>query len=151
MKKREKERDYLTWSLVVIVLIIAAFVIYGNLFYFKDCKNQACFTDYLTKCHQAKFIRPGEMVFEYKILGRKNDKCIVQVKLLRGDLSNKDSRELEGKEMKCEVPLGAAILPESNIDNCHGYLKEGLQDLIIAKLHKYIVQNIGEINVNLKS
>ena len=39
------------------------------------------------------------------------------------------------------------IFPESDINNCHGLLKEGLQDLFISKLHRYIVQNLGEINV----
>ncbi len=89
------------------------------------------------------------MIFQYRIQGLKDGNCIVNVKLLQGELNNQDSKKLEGNEMTCEVPQGEIVLPESNIANCHGLLKEGLQELIINKLHTYIVKNLGRINLEL--
>ena len=86
------------------------------------------------------------MTFEYKILLKDGDDCVVKVKLLRGDLSNQDSLALQSKSMKCNLPFGFVVAPEDDISKCHGLLKEGLQDLIIKKMHTYIVQNLEEIN-----
>jgi len=41
------------------------------------------------------------------------------------------------------------MIPESNIGKCTGLLKEGLQDLVIKKLHTYLVQNLGKLNLEL--
>jgi hypothetical protein len=93
------------------------------------------------------------MTFEYKLKGWipiNNEKiCNINVKLLKGDLNNQDSLKLEGKEMKCSLPVGVVAAPESDIKKCTGPLKEGLQELIISKMHKYIVQNLGEINQDI--
>jgi hypothetical protein len=51
--------------------------------------------------------------------------------------------------MICSLERGVVIAPESSLDDCAGELKEGLQDLVISRLHKYIVQNIGKINADL--
>ena len=48
------------------------------------------------------------------------------------------------------IAFAMAIMnPESDIGSCHGPLKEGLQDLIIQKLHSYLVQNLGRINLEV--
>ena len=41
--------------------------------------------------------------------------------------------------------------PVENLGLCHGLLKEGLQDLIIKKMHTYIIENMGKINEELES
>jgi hypothetical protein len=69
--------------------------------------------------------------------------------LLQGELSNQDSVRLEGQEMTCFLPKGVVMIPESDIGRCHGLLKEGLQDLVIEKLHAYLVQNLGQINLEM--
>jgi hypothetical protein len=69
--------------------------------------------------------------------------------LLQGELNNQDSVKLEGNKMECKLPRGVVMIPESDIGNCHGLLKEGLQDLVIQKLHTYLVQNLGRINLEL--
>src|SRR3989338_2722717 len=77
-------------------------------------------------------------------------KCKIEVKLLqikKGDLS---FSKLEGSSMNCYVQAGSTVAPESDLSNCHGDLKEGLQETIINKLHKYIVNNLGEIGEGLK-
>ena len=52
--------------------------------------------------------------------------------------------------MDCYVPLGSIVSPESNLAECHGLLKEGLQETIINKLHAYIVKNVGQIGEELQ-
>ena len=51
--------------------------------------------------------------------------------------------------MTCMLPEGIVMIPESNIGKCSGLLKEGLQDLVIRKLHTYLVQNLGRINLEV--
>jgi hypothetical protein len=142
-----KKRFAIIWSVILIVLVLA--LLWGSLFYYSDCSSEACFQDKMSECRKAKFTSIGQMSFEERIEGRSGDSCIVSVKLLRGDLSDLDSVKLEGKEMRCEIPFGVVLKPESNIADCHGLLKEGLQDLIIARQHKYLVQNVGDINFGL--
>jgi len=137
------------WVVAAVVLILIGILIWANFFYYKDCENQTCFNDYLVDCHRARFTLTGDMIFEYKIEGENEENCFVNVKLLQGESNDPDSLKLEGKQMECNVPLGTIIAPESDINNCHGLLKEGLQDLIISKLHRYIVQNLGEINAEI--
>ena len=152
MKKKVNKNlfsfSYLKLILILAILISALILIYIYFFYCPLCNNQACFDEHLLKCDKATFVSLESMVFEYKILRKDNGVCIVNVEMLRGDLSNQDSLKLQGNEMRCSVPLGSVTPPESNINNCHGLLKEGLQDLIIGRLHKYIIQNLGEVGVN---
>jgi len=39
--------------------------------------------------------------------------------------------------------------PESNINYCHGRLKEEMQSMIISNLYAYMVENLGEIGEEL--
>lgn len=89
------------------------------------------------------------MIFEYTVRGTSGDSCVVNVELLQGELNNQDSIKLEGREMRCRLPSGVIMIPESDIGNCHGELKEGLQDLVIKKLHTYLVRNLGQLNLEL--
>jgi len=133
----------------IIFLAVALGLVFMNFFYYFNCETKECFEEKLSECRRAKFVSSGQMVFEERIKGKSGENCVVNVKLLRGDLGERDSLKLEGKDMDCYLALGVVISPESNIGNCHGLLKEGLQDLIISKQHRYIVQNIGEINLGL--
>lgn len=134
---------------IVIAVVIIGLVVWITFFYYRNCENKTCFEDSLSSCGAAKYTSTGDMVFQYTILRKTSFNCIVNVKLLQGDLSNQDSLKLEGKEMQCYLPLHTLMLPESDINNCHGELKEGLQGIIIEKLHDYIVQNLGQINAEL--
>ncbi|MGC9310005.1 MAG: hypothetical protein ACP5D2_04910, partial [Candidatus Nanoarchaeia archaeon] len=96
-----------------------------------------------------EYVREGEMIFRYKIEGRQADSCEINVKMLGGDLNNQDMNELKNKEMICSLPFGSVMMPESNLNNCHGMLKESLQDLMIERMHKYIINNLGEINLEI--
>jgi len=52
--------------------------------------------------------------------------------------------------MTCYIPYGSLTVPQENLKNCHGELKEELQDVIIKKMHTYILDHIGEINKELE-
>ena len=147
----EARRTFLSWKwfIVLIVLAILVFGVWFVFFSYDECDSWECFNDNLESCGKARFIRGTDMIFDYTILGSSGDECRVEAKLLQGDLNNQDSLKLEGHEMVCSLPIGVVMLPESDISLCHGLLKEGLQDLVIQKLHVYLVQNLGQLNLEV--
>ena len=154
MPKKEKKKKHLTYKTIMHIVAIVLIIIIISLIwvhYIKktNCTNESCFNLNLEKCNRAEFIGGTDMIFKYNILKQSENLCYVDVKLLQGNLNEQDSSDLEGKNMICELPFGAIMLPESNIKNCHGLLKENLQELFITKLHSYIVQNVGQINLQI--
>ena len=145
-KKHSKRR----LPVILLFFIIAIWVVWRIFFSYTVCDNWDCFNSNLENCNKAKFIGESNgIVFEYIIRGNSNNFCKVDVELLQGKLNNQDSIKLENQKMTCNLPKGIAIIPESNIGDCHGLLKEGLQDLIIEKLYTYLVQNLGRINLEV--
>ena len=57
--------------------------------------------------------------------------------------------KLSGFNMVCTFPEGISTYPERDIERCHGRLKEELQKIVINRLHKYLIENLGEIEENL--
>ncbi len=139
----------LKWFIFLVSLVILIWIIWFFFFSYAECNDWECFNNYLGGCDRATFIGESEMIFEYRIDGDEDGICKVNVRLLQGQLNNQDSLRLENKEMMCSLPEGIVMIPESNIGNCHGELKEGLQDLIIKGLHANIVQNLGRINLEV--
>jgi len=150
MEKGDKKEHYkskMVFKIVLVVALIIVIAFLGYSLYYGTCGNDECFNNALENCKRVEYISYGNMSFAYKIEGKDQDYCSIRVKLLGGEFSDEDSRKLVGKDMVCLIPFGAIIAPESNIDNCHGLLKEGLQEIIISKLHRYISQNIGRLGV----
>lgn len=130
----------------IIVIVLAVLLLF---FGYNECDDWECFNSHLEGCNRVKFIGGTKMIFEYTIKGTKNGNCEVGVQLLQGELNNQDSIKLEMQKMTCMLPKGVVMIPESDIGNCHGLLKEGLQDLVIKKLHTYLVQNLGRLNLEM--
>lgn len=129
-------------SLIVIALALSLYFTFFNI---SSCNTITCFNKALVKCSKVKFVNiQEEATWIYTIKGSKDNKCVVQVRSI--DVNLDEAKKIENKDMLCYIPKGMVILPESELDNCHGLLKEGLQDIIIEKLHVYIVQNIGKIS-----
>jgi len=150
VKKREEDGNFtLRWFVILILLALVVYLVWFLFFSYKECDSWDCFNSRLEDCKRTTFIGGTNMVFEYTISGDKGDSCMVGVELLQGEISNRDSINLEGQVMKCELPKGVVMRPESDILNCHGLLKEGLQDMVITKLHTYLVQNLGKINLEV--
>jgi len=131
----------------ILALILLIFLIY--LFFIKEekCNDELCFRINLRNCEKASY-NTGEWF--YRIIGKSKGDCIVYVKNIY--LYGKDvdiAETLKGKEMNCYIPLYEAgfYMPTDDIDKCHGPLKEAILDLMVKRMHLYIIKNIGEINV----
>ena len=135
-------------AIIIIVLLVA---IYFTFFCFPKCNDLACFRAHQQKCSKAKYLDEAESVlWKYRILGKEDGKCEIEVEVLRINEGGLDKKVLEGKSMMCLLPLGSISAPESDLSGCRGFLKEELQGLIIRKLHTYVLDNIGEINEELQ-
>ncbi len=147
----EVEGDGFGWRKFFVGVVLIGFIwsVWFLFFSYENCSNDTCFEENLKECDKAKFISGDDMIFEYVIKGKSGDECEVDVMLLQGELNNADSGKLEGQSMTCMLPLGAMVAPESDMGDCHGLLKEGLQDLVIRKLHTYLVQNLGRLNLEM--
>tara|TARA_Y100000310_G_scaffold171786_2_gene171961 strand:- start:6245 stop:6718 length:474 start_codon:yes stop_codon:yes gene_type:complete len=151
MVKRGRKKKPFNLKLLFLIFgpLLIIFIVWFLFFSFDKCNDWDCFNSHLKSCDRVKFIGGDEMVFEYSIFRDKGDICRVGIILLQGEFSNQDSIKLENKGMVCNLPKGAIMLPESDLLNCHGLLKEGLQELVIEKLHTYIVQNLGRLNLEV--
>ena len=149
--KGDEKGWHFGWKKLVILLVIAvlAWLVWVIFFSYTECDTWECFNENLEDCSRVKFIGGSEMIFEYIVRGSSDDQCNVNVELLQGELNNQDSIKLEGQSMSCMLPGGVIMIPESDIGNCHGMLKEGLQDILIKKLHIYLVQNLGRLNLEM--
>jgi hypothetical protein len=135
--------------ILAAILVFLAITIFFTFFYAKKCKDANCFNSMLAKCKKAEFLNSKEdSTWLYSIKGSNKDKCVVNVKNVLIKLD--EAKAVQGKSMLCYLPKGVVIAPESALDECHGMLKEALQDIIIERMHTYIVQNIGQISESLK-
>jgi hypothetical protein len=144
-----KDSIFLKIVLVIVVVFVLLYIGWFLFIGYVVCENRECFDSNLKECIRTKYVGGSSMIYEYLITGKENDLCNVKVTLLQGELNNQNSIRLEGKEMVCSLPFGVVMNPESDMGNCQGPLKEGLQDLIIQKLHSYLVQNLGRINLEV--
>ena len=149
-KKNAVEKNKSIFLKIVVLLSFFFFLSYAGwllFFNFEDCRDLECFNENLRECDRARFIGGDEMVFRYSILGRSGQDCRIHTELLQGELNNQDSLKLEGQGMVCNLPFRMVAVPENNIDECHGILKENLQDIVIKKMYSYIIQNIDNLGL----
>ncbi|MEK6894528.1 MAG: hypothetical protein AABX10_03625 [Nanoarchaeota archaeon] len=137
-------------TIALLILIVAAVALYTTFIPVK-CTDFTCFEAHMTKCRPATYINDAEKEasWKYDIMGTLNKKCDVEVTLLAAKESNLDLRSYEGQNMVCSHSVGVSGYPEKNLAACSGDLKEGLQSIVIEKLYKYIVTNIGDIREEL--
>ena len=148
----DEKKRYFNWKWFIALVILAVLVwgVWAAFFGYATCDNWDCFNAKLEDCGKVKFIGESQnMIFEYTVEGDKGDECEVGVQLLQGELNRQDSIKLEGHKMTCYLPEGVIMIPDSDIGKCSGLLKEGLQDLLIKKMHTYLVQNLGTLNLEM--
>jgi hypothetical protein len=140
-------------NIKALLALIFLIIIMAGLLYIliskERCLSQGCFLNSLWKCKEVTFTNAQEnSTWYYSIKGVSADKCEVYVEVKRLVTDAETSAALTGKSMMCDVPkdLAGSFMPESKIEYCHGLLKESIQDLIIKRMHLFIVQNIGQIN-----
>ena len=146
MKKR------LSWKFIVFVLIVVVLIaaMYFTFFFSYSCDRYECLMANLQECKRATLLyEHQDTTWNYAILGQKGSRCEVEVTLLQIKQGKLDIEKLQGDSMTCLMPLGVTQAPEKDISLCSGPLKEGLQDLIIQRLHNYILANLGKIESEL--
>lgn len=134
----------------IIVLAILVIAIYFSFFFYYSVNTLEDFQAHQKKCARTIFINDvNYTTFEYKILGEEDNKCEIQVKVLQIKQGTLDKQALEGKIMVCSTELESTSAPESNLKECHGLLKEEIQNILINNCHSQIVANIGEVSQEL--
>jgi hypothetical protein len=149
-KKKRSGKNKIIFLKAIVFLSFFLFLSYIGwllFFSFDDCGDLECFNENLRVCDRARFIDGDDMIFRYSILGRFGQECRIHTELLQGEFNNQDSLKLEGQSMVCNLPFGMVEVPENNIDECHGILKENLQDIVIKKMYSYIIQNIDNLGL----
>lgn len=137
--------------LIFVILMVLIVAIYFSFFFYYKCNDIACFRAHQEKCAKTKFLNEVENAeWQYFIKGEQDGKCKINVKVNRVTKGGINELALEGKSMDCFLPKGSLNSPEADISICHGELKEKTQEIIIQKLHSYIVKNLGEISGELK-
>ena len=148
LKKSDNWKAYLIIG--IIILLIAA--VYFTFFFYYSCDDLGCFQSHQKACVKTKFISDEEdTTWKYTIQGKEGEECEINVEVLVIKKGSADKQKLKGKSMDCYLPLGSIISPESDLARCHGELKEDMQNLIIQKLHSYIIENVEEIDEELES
>lgn len=138
--------------LVVIILVLVAVLAYFVFFYKQNCKDESCFANAMSKCNGASFVSDDEEAsWLYNIKNKKAEECVINVKILQAKQGNVELEKIQGLSMECSLPLGYTGSPQQDLTRCHGLLKESLQELMIQKLHAYIISNLGKIDEALTS
>ncbi len=139
-------------SVIVIVLAIIGIIAsaYMLIYYSKQCADEECFKQSIVKCSRAMYTsKDTDMILRYRILGKSGETCKINVALLQLKRGSAELNPLQGKEMLCYLPSGIYMKPEKEIANCHGELREGIQEVIIQRMHSELVENIGEIKAEI--
>lgn len=150
MKKGEKT-EYSLFSrggllILIIILIIIAIAAYFLFFSYAKCSDENCFFSSMESCKKVSWIKEdSQAAWSYRILGSSNNKCNVEVKLIKLKQGNIDIEKLEGKRMVCSVDKGTIALPEKTLSKCTGVLKEQMQEIIIQRMHNYLLKNVGQL------
>lgn len=134
-------------ALIILIIALIIFTGYFLFFHVRQCEDAECFVDAMSHCKKVSWIREDiQASWLYTITGNaKGDACNVEVQLLKIKGGTIDNEKLQGKKMTCTILKSEIRLPEKDLLNCEGELKEELQDLIIQRMHNYLLKNVGEV------
>jgi len=135
------------FALILLIIALISFSSYFLFFYARPISNSAEFVDAMARCRSVSWIREDSQAsWLYTIKGgAKGDACNVEVQLLKMKEGTIDSEKLQGKKMTCTLLKSATGFPEKDISKCEGELRGDLQDIIIQRMHNYLLKNVGEI------
>lgn len=131
-------------------------MVYYLFFSFKNCSDSNCFYSSLKNCRKASWIKEdNESAWKINIFGNvmdyKKDSCKVKFKLLNLKKGTIDSETLMEKEMICNVMKTETNFPPADMYQCTGILKEEIQDILIKRMHDYLLRNIGELKQEFRA
>jgi len=151
MKKRliskKKVNTRIVLVFVIILLVIFGIVLGGILFLSPDtCYEKSCFNRAMVDCDRVVWLRMDENAdWFYEIKGSSGNSCEIEVELKKIKKGDVDLEVLEGEKMVCKLLKGESANPEEVISQCSGKLKEDLQEIIISRMHDYLLENLGEL------
>jgi hypothetical protein len=139
-------------SLVILTIVLIIFLGYYFFFNEKQCSDATCFKNAFAKCGKFSFVKEdSQALWSYKILGSSGgSRCNVEIILIRLKEGTVENQVLEGKDMECSVLPENSASPEGDLSKCTGLLKEEMQDIIIQRMHNYLLKNCGEIKEEFK-
>ena len=147
-KQKKDSFDINIWIAVIfLIFVLIMFLGYFLFFNIRPIEHGEQFFKALQECEKVSWVKEdAQASWLYIIQGEtKGDACKIKVKLLKMKQGTSDTENLQGKEMICIVQKEETQFPEKEISKCSGELKEELQDIIIQRMHKYILQNIEEL------
>ena len=149
---KEKENGDFKWLPIKIILVglgvfIILLLVYSIFFQVKACADYECFKKNLGSCKKTEFKKEdSRAIWRYYIKGvGTEDSCSVEVNLLLIKSGETDIEDLQGESMICNVPRSSSEYPEKDLAECSGKLKEDIQEIILQKMHNYLLQNLEEI------
>jgi hypothetical protein len=136
-------------GLIVLIVVFAA--VYFTWYFEYDCEDIVCFQKHQAKCSRANYVFESDnTVLAYNTKYKDSGQCVTGVKMVAVKEGTADKRRLEGLSMDCWVQMGERITaPEKDLSECHGLLKEEIQEIMIQNAHSQIIANIGEISEEL--
>ncbi len=135
----------------VVSLASLGFAIYATFYYAPQCESFECFRVAMEQCNRVTYLNDDvEATWKYSIIGVRDDSCAIEVTLLQPKQGELGLERLSDLSMECRYSRGSVIYPEKDLRRCHGILKEELQGILIAKLHTYLLENLGQFNENLR-
>ena len=135
----------------VIAVVFIGLAIHTTFIHAPRCQTFECYEEHMRLCKESQYLNDGdEATWRYRILGMKEGACVVEVTLLQPKAGELGIDKLSGYSMECGFPKGIVAYPEKDLGSCHGRLKEEMQEIIIKRLHTYIIDNIGEIDETLQ-
>jgi len=139
-------------AITILIIIIICSVIYLTVLKTEKCSDQECFFSSLENCERTSWVNENEKsTYKYTILSNiDKQKCKVNVQLLNLKQGSAENERLLTKSMICNVQKTETQSPDKDLSMCSGPLKEEMQNLIIQKMHNYLLENIGEIKEEFK-
>jgi len=136
--------------LIVLLVALAGIAVYLTFFGQMRCESFECFQRGMSSCKKVVYLNDvSDATWEYKIIGRQGNECRIEVELKQAKQGSLNLDKLTGYSMECEYPVGISDYPDKDLSKCHGRLKEELQNIIIQRLHIYIVDNLGKFDQSL--
>jgi hypothetical protein len=162
-KKRSRNEGG-NWKLFIILVVVGMVILISLLyitFHTKKCSDADCFNSAMSECSRASFVSEADDAswlytidgptgnFLCSVIHGGCDICNIRVKLLQVKNGTEEVGAIEGLDMNCALAFEYIGVPNADLSKCHGELKEGLQDLMINKMHAYILANVGKIGTDL--
>jgi hypothetical protein len=151
MKKRVSSRRKINMKVIsgfVIILLFVLGIVFGGILFLSPdtCYDESCFNNAMIDCDRVIWLRmDAEADWLYEIVGDEKEYCKIEVELKKIKKGKVDLEGLEGEGMICEIEKKSSVNPEEVISQCSGKLKEDLQEIIIQRMHDYLLENLGEV------